>query len=113
MMISLNVMRTLTFNRVLGSGAMGTVYHAELRTPRGFTRQCAVKVMKASSPDHEHFRARMRDEARLLGMLQDEQILGVSELVTVEGRDCVVMDFVEGVDLADLIAQHPVPPQQR
>jgi len=104
-------MRTLTFNRVLGSGAMGTVYHAELRVPRGFRRPCAVKVMKSSSPDHEHFMARMRDEARLLGMLQDEQILGVSELVMIEGRDAVIMEFVEGVDLSDLVRHGHVPPR--
>lgn len=104
-------MRTLTFNRVIGAGAMGTVYHAELRVPRGFSRQCAVKVMKSTSPDQEHFRARMRDEARLLGMLQDEQILGVTDLVQVAGRDCVVMEYVEGVDLADLIKTRTLPPR--
>ena len=110
-MIASRSMRTLTFNRIIGNGAMGTVYHAELRVPRGFSRQCAVKVMKSTSPDQEHFRARMRDEARLLGMLQDEQILGVSELVRVDGRDCVVMEYVEGVDLADLIQVRTVPPR--
>jgi serine/threonine protein kinase len=104
-------MRTLTFNRVLGTGAMGTVYHAELRADRGFSRSCAVKVMRATSPDQEHFRARMRDEARLLGMLQDEHILGVSELVRIEGRDCVVMEYVEGVDLAELVRVRNVPPR--
>ena len=105
-------MRTLTFNRVLGAGAMGTVYHAELRSPGGFVRTCAVKVMKAQpGPDHEQFMARMRDEARLLGMLQDEQILGVSELVSIENRDAVVMEFVEGLDLAELIKEHRVPPR--
>ncbi|MCB9676572.1 MAG: serine/threonine protein kinase [Alphaproteobacteria bacterium] len=104
-------MRTLTFNRIIGMGSFGTVYHAELRVPRGFSRQCAVKVMKSTSPDQEHFRARMRDEARLLGMLQDEQILGVSELVKVEGRDIVVMEYVEGVDLSDIIQNHRVPPR--
>ncbi|MEZ4316570.1 MAG: serine/threonine-protein kinase [Myxococcota bacterium] len=104
-------MRTLTFNRIIGTGSFGTVYHAELRVPRGFSRQCAVKVMKSTSPDQEHFRARMRDEARLLGMLQDEQILGVSELVKVEGRDIVVMEYVEGVDLSDIIQSHQVPPR--
>ncbi len=108
-MIAFRPMRTLTFNAIIGNGAMGTVYHAELRVPRGFARQCAVKVMKSTSPDQEHFRARMRDEARLLGMLQDEQILGVSELVQVEGRDCVVMEYVEGVDLGDLVATKTVP----
>lgn len=104
-------MRTLTFNRIIGVGAMGTVYHAELRLPRGVTRPCAVKVMKTTNPDQEHFRARMRDEARLLGMLQDEQILGASELVRVDGHDCVVMEYVEGVDLGDLIREHRVPPK--
>jgi serine/threonine protein kinase len=95
-------MRTLTFNRVIGAGAMGTVYHAELRAPGGFSRACAVKVMKTVDGDHEHFVARMRDEARLLGMLQDEQILGVSELVRVNGKDAVVMEYVEGADLHEL-----------
>jgi serine/threonine protein kinase len=104
-------MRSLFFNRVIGTGAMGTVYHAELRADRGFSRTCAVKVMRATAPDQEHFRARMRDEARLLGMLQDEHILGVSELVRVEGRDCVVMEYVEGVDLADLVKSRIVPPR--
>ncbi|NCG21055.1 MAG: protein kinase [Rhodobacterales bacterium] len=104
-------MRTLTFNRVLGSGAMGTVYHAELRVPHGFARQCAVKVMRGRSPEQEHFRARMRDEARLLGMLQDEQVLGVLELTTVNGRDCVVMEYVDGIDLGDLIRERTLPPK--
>ncbi|TNE92606.1 MAG: serine/threonine protein kinase [Deltaproteobacteria bacterium] len=104
-------MRTLTFNRVVGTGAMGTVYHAELRVPGGFTRTCAVKVMKEQGPDHEHFVTRMRDEARLLGMLNDEAILGVSELLQVEGRDAVVMEFVDGADLWETTRRHPVPPR--
>jgi serine/threonine-protein kinase len=102
-------MRTLTFNKIIGIGATGTVYHVELRVPRGFSRHCAVKVMKNTTPDQEHFRARMRDEARLLGMLQDEQILGVNELVRVDGRDCVLMEYVEGVDLAELVKAGKIP----
>lgn len=104
-------MRILTFDRVVGSGAMGVVYQAELRLPRGFSRHCAVKVMKAMGPTPADFHARMRDEARLLGMLQDEQILGVSELVRVQGRDCVIMDYVEGVDLAVLSSRFAMPPK--
>lgn len=104
-------MRTLTFNRLIGSGAMGSVYHAELRVPRGFVRSCAVKLMKAQGPDREHFMKRIRDEARLLGMLQDEQVLGVSELVQVDGFDAVVMEYVDGVDLSELITKHRVPPR--
>ena len=104
-------MRTLTFNRVVGSGAMGSVYHAELRAPQGFSRACAVKVMKPVGGEHAHLVERMRDEARLLGLLHDEQILGVSELLRVNGRDAVVMEFVEGADLAELRELAPMPPR--
>ena len=67
--------------------------------------------MKAQGPDREHFMKRIRDEARLLGMLQDEQVLGVSELVQVDGFDAVVMEYVDGVDLSELITKHRVPPR--
>lgn len=104
-------MRTLSFNHIIGSGSMGTVYHAELRVPGGFRRPCAVKVINAQGPDREHFVTRMRDEARLLGMLQDEQILGVTELVLVDGKDAVIMEYVAGVDLHQLLKAHKVPPR--
>ncbi len=103
-------MRTLTFTRVLGRGAMGTVYLAELKAPGGFVRSCAVKVIRATGPDREQVITRMRDEARLLGLLQDEQVLGVSELVRCGDHDAVIMDYVEGVDLGELIT-HRVPPK--
>ncbi|MFT6142587.1 MAG: serine/threonine protein kinase [Myxococcota bacterium] len=90
---------------------MGSVYHAELRAPHGFRRACAVKVMKPVGGEHAHLVERMRDEARLLGLLHDEQILGVSELLRVNGQDAVVMEFVEGADLSELRAIAPMPPR--
>ena len=104
-------MRTLSFNHIIGAGSMGTVYHAELRVPGGFRRPCAVKVIKAQGPDREHFVSRMRDEARLLGMLQDEQILGVTELALVDGKDAVIMEYVEGCDLQEVLRAWRVPPR--
>lgn len=102
-------MRTLTFHRVIGSGAMGTVYHAELEAPGGFTRSCAVKVMHDAGPERSPIVSRMRDEARLLGLLNDEQIIGVLELVEVEGRDAVIMEYVDGIGLNDLLSAHRLP----
>lgn len=103
-------MRQLTFQRVLGSGAFGTVYLAELTGERGFRRTVAVKVLLPGQPDSESFVSRVRDEARLLGLLHDEHILKVLELVRVGERDAVVMEFVEGVDLSGLVSSGQRPP---
>ncbi len=103
-------MRQLTFQRVIGSGAVGTVYLAELVGSRGFRRTVAVKVLLTNQPDQEMFLSRVRDEARLLGLLHDEHILRVLELVRIGERDGVVMEYVEGVDLAALVSEGNRPP---
>ncbi len=102
--------RQVTFQRVIGSGAFGTVYLAELAGPRDFRRTVAVKVLLPGHNDNDLFVSRVRDEARLLGLLHDEHILKVLELVRVGERDAVVMEFVEGVDLAGLLAPGQRPP---
>ena len=103
-------MRSLHFQRVLGSGAFGAVYLADLVGERGFRRPVAVKVLIEGQKNGEAFLARVRDEARLLGLLQDDHILKVLELANVEGRDAVIMEYVEGVDLAAVVEMGSRPP---
>ncbi|MDP6934993.1 MAG: serine/threonine-protein kinase, partial [Myxococcota bacterium] len=105
-------MRQLHFRRPIGAGAFGTVYLAELRSGKGFQRPVAVKVLQDTPPDSAAFMARIRDEARLLGLLQDDAILKVLELTQVEGQDAVIMEYVEGVDLDTLIDAKTVPPSR-
>ncbi len=104
-------MRALHFQRVVGAGAFGAVYLCDLVADKGFRRQVAVKVLQRDHPNAQMFMSRVRDEARLLGLLQDDHILKVLEIVSVDGRDAVVMEFVEGLDLAALIEakQRPSP----
>ena len=85
--------------RTIGAGAFGTVYLAEFSSSQGFRRQVAVKVLHGDRPQSEMFLTRMRDEARLLGLLQDDAILNVLDMVRIQGRDAVVMEYVEGLDL--------------
>lgn len=98
-------MRSLTFIRSIGSGAFGTVYLAELSSRQGFRRQVAVKVLhKQNSADGEQLLSRIRDEARLLGLLQDDIIIKVLEIARIANRDAVLMEYVEGVDLQSVLA---------
>src|SRR4051812_3056466 len=96
-------MRMLQFQRLLGSGAFGSVYLADLVADRGFRRQVAVKVLLKDQAHGDMFLSRVRDEARLLGLLADDHILKVLELAKVDGRDAVMMEYVEGVDLAAIV----------
>jgi serine/threonine protein kinase len=102
-------MRALHFLKTLGAGSFGTVYLAEFSSEQGFRRNVAVKVLLSGRPDHEMFLSRIRDEARLLGLLQDDAILKVLDMVQIEGMDAIVMEYVEGVDLESLVSAGPPP----
>ena len=105
-------MRALSFTRTIGAGAFGTVYLADFSSGQGFRRQVAVKVLNGDRPQSQMFLSRIRDEARLLGLLQDDAILKVVDMVRVHGRDAVVMEYVEGLDL-ESIAEAGAPPSPR
>jgi serine/threonine protein kinase len=97
-------MRELHIHQVLGAGAFGTVYKADLVSDRGMRRAVAVKVMAKDHESSELFLTRIRDEARLLGLLRDDSILAVLDLLRIEERDAVLMEWVDGVDLQSLVA---------
>lgn len=97
-------MRQLHFVKLIGSGSFGKVYQAELLTGQDFRRTVAVKFLTRPGGDEALFTGRVRDEARLLGLLEHENLLKVQELLQVEGRDAVVMELVDGVDLGALLA---------
>lgn len=103
-------MRQLQLKSALGSGSFGTVYRADLLGAQGVRRAVAVKVLSRNHEGRDMFLARIRDEARLLGLLEDDHILKVLELVQVDGRDAVLMEYVDGVDLATLVEQRLAPP---
>ncbi len=102
-------MRALHFINTIGAGAFGTVYRAKLSTDQDFHRQVAVKLVLQDHADKEMFISRMRDEARLLGLLQDDHVLKVIDLLNINGRDAIVMEYIEGIDLSAAIGADHLP----
>jgi eukaryotic-like serine/threonine-protein kinase len=92
--------------KVLGRGAMGTVYEA--RDPdQG--RSVAVKTMTPGLAETPELRARFLREAEAAGRLRHPNIVTVYDLGQHRGRPYIAMELVEGVDLEALIqGRHPL-----
>ncbi len=98
-------------HEVLGRGGFGTVYRAELLSAGGFSKWVALKVLNDDLGRRPEIVQRLRDEARVLGLLRHRAIVQVDDLIELGGRWAVVMEYVEGVTLAELIASVEVPPR--
>ena len=88
----------------IGAGAFGEVYLAEQESGAGFRRDVALKVLHADVARNPEAATRMRDEARILGRLSHRSIVKVLDLVQLGDRWAVVMDYVPGVDLEQVVS---------
>ena len=91
--------------RLLGVGGMGEVYLA--RHPR-LPRPEALKVLSLDATADEEFRARFTREAELAATLWHPHVVGVHDRGEFNGRLWISMDYVDGTDAGQLLAQrHP------
>ncbi len=102
-------MRTLTLERILGRGAMGTTYAATIAEADGGTSSCAVKVMKGAGGDRQGLRERLAAQGRVLAEASVSGVLGVEEVLEVEGWDAVATTLVEGIDLGAIVSGGALP----
>ena len=98
--------------RQLGAGTFGTVYLADMVSLGDFRKRVALKVLNPELQESSDAGQRLRDEARLLGRLRHRNIVAVDDLVRVDGRWGVVMEYVPGIDLDKLViaARHAEQP---
>jgi len=94
----------------IGRGGFGTVYRAELAGEGGFSKVVALKVLNRDVSDIKEVAERMRDEARVLGLVHHRAIVHVDGLLQIDGRWTIVMEWVNGVDLKRVLEEGPVPP---
>jgi serine/threonine-protein kinase len=97
--------------RKLGQGGMAQVFLAVAYGASGFEKRVAVKLLL---PELEHSAELVRaliEEARLGAQLAHRNLVQVHQLGVADGRYYVVMDFVDGCDLATLQLRAPPPPE--
>lgn len=93
--------RSYTILGLVGEGGTGRVYRARM-VDGDFQKDVALKMLHASTPDDEVL-ARFRDEARILALFRDRAVVSVDPPVELAGRWCVVMDFVDGHSVGQLL----------
>ena len=86
----------------LGEGGMGTVYLAK---QKAFDRLVAVKVLKAELASQVSDRKRFLREAKFCAQIEDPNILGIIDSGIVQGIPYIVMEYVDGPNLQDLLKQ--------
>lgn len=91
----------------LGEGGMGIVYLAE-DTVLG--RRVAFKSLKSSdAPQYNQFKIRFLREARLASNLNHPNIVSVYDYgETEDGHPYLVMEYVKGKNLSDILRQKPL-----
>ncbi len=88
--------------RDIADGGMGTVQLAA-REEGTFRRVYAIKRLKKEHQDDPRIRAMFLEEARLAGMLHHPNVVSVVDLGEDESGPYLVMDYVQGVALSELI----------
>ena len=100
---------TLAHYRVtaaLGAGGMGEVYRA---TDTKLGREVALKVLPAEVAQDPERLARFRREAQLLASLNHPGIAAIHGLEEADGQLFLVLELVEGEDLAERLKRGPLP----
>ena len=89
---------------VLGLGGMAEVYLAE---DLKLARQVALKRLRPEYARWPDFRARFLDEARLAAQLNHPNIVTVYDVVEDDEAILIVMEYVPGRTLADVLKERP------
>ena len=95
---------------LLGRGGMGAVYKARQIE---LDRLVAIKLLPLEVSVDQNFADRFRREARTMAKLNHPRIIAVHDFgTTSEGHLFIVMEFVEGANLHDIIHQVGLDPAQ-
>ncbi|HRC54286.1 MAG TPA: serine/threonine-protein kinase, partial [Kofleriaceae bacterium] len=93
--------------RLLGEGGMGRVY---LAVQPMIGSRVAIKILSDQCARSPELLERFFAEARAVNLIRHENIVSVMDLAKLpDGRPYIVMEFIEGQTLAEIVQGGPVP----
>lgn len=95
-------LKRYTIKEKTGEGGMADVY---LAYDNVLNRECAIKIMKLQLAHDPVARIRFRREADAAATLQHPNIVTIYDVGESNNRPFIVMEFIRGLTLKDLIAQ--------
>lgn len=89
-----------------GAGGMGEVYKAK---DTRLDRIVAIKVLPERTAMNEAMRARFEREAKTISSLNHPNICTLYDIGRENGVDYIVMEYLEGVTIAERVKKGPIP----
>jgi serine/threonine protein kinase len=96
--------------RLLGEGGMGSVYLAEHTHMK---KRVAIKLLHPEMSDNAEVSARFEREAMAAAHIEHPNVAGATDFgKTEDGAFFLVLEYVEGTSLRDVVAEGPISPQR-
>src|SRR5260221_697557 len=93
--------------KLLGEGGMGRVY---LAVQPAIGSRVAIKILSEQGAKTAELLERFFAEARAVNLIRHENIVGVLDMAVLpDGRPFIVMEFVEGQTLAEIVRTQQAP----
>lgn len=90
---------------LIGTGGMANVYRANDVVEN---RDVAVKILRNEFADSEEFQRRFRNESKAIAVLSHPNIVKIYDVGFTDKVQFIVMEYVDGITMADYIEQQGV-----
>ncbi|HEY3500765.1 MAG TPA: protein kinase [Polyangiaceae bacterium] len=97
----------------IASGGMGVVLLGRIAGAGGFERLFAIKMMHPHLMEEPQFVAMLLDEARVAAKIHHPNVVAMVDVCSTGSNYCLVMDYVNGFPLLDILDHPEIPPTKR